>query len=110
MTSRTLEPSTRQWLAHLGLYALWIALARAGYVLRNQPECLVEFRQDAGTLVRRRGLHHAVTELVNKLHTLPLYRPYKWPLVMLAAGAIAAARLLPGWLLFPFYRIRQRIH
>lgn len=89
-------------------YALWIALARSGCVLRNMPDCLVEFRS-AGLLERRRGLHHAVTELTNKLHTLPLYRAYRWPLVIAAAFVIAAVRLLPAPLLAPFYALRRRM-
>ena len=91
-------------------YALWIALARAGYALRNQPECLVEFRHDPNILARRRGLHHAHTELTNKLHTLPLYRIYKWPQVVAVAFAVSLVRLLPRPLLVPFYRVRQRMH
>ena len=91
-------------------YALWIALARAGHVLRNQPEALVEFRHDTDILARRRGLHHAVTELMNKIHTLPLYRFYKWPQVVAVALAISVVRLLPRPLLVLFYRLRQRLH
>lgn len=91
-------------------YALWIALARAGCVLRNQPEPLVDFRCDADILKRRRGLHCAVTELLNKFRTLPLYPPYKWPQVVAVASVIALVRLLPAQLLYPFYRIRQAMH
>lgn len=91
-------------------YGLWIALARAGCVLRNQPEPLVEFRYDAEIFRRRRGLHCAVTELLNKLRTLPLYRPYKWPQVVAVAFVIGLIRLLPAQLLYPFYRIRQAMH
>ncbi|NUM53656.1 MAG: glycosyltransferase [Candidatus Hydrogenedentes bacterium] len=91
-------------------YALWIALARAGCVLRNQPDPLVEFRCDTSILARRRGLHCAITELTNKLHALPLYPAYKWPLVAAAAVAISLVRLLPAPLLNPFYRIRKELH
>ncbi len=91
-------------------YALWVTLARAGYDLRNLPDALVEFRHNVNIMARRRGVHHAVTELVNKLRTLPLYPPYKWPTAIVAACTIAAARLLPQSLLVPFYRLRQRLH
>lgn len=91
-------------------YALWITLARAGHDLRNMPDALVEFRHNETIMARRRGVHHAVTELMNKLRTLPLYAAYKWPIVVVAAFAIAAARLLPQSLLIPFYRLRQRLH
>ena len=91
-------------------YALWITLARAGYVLRNMPDTLVEFRYNENIMARRRGAHHAATELTNKLHTIPLYAPYKWPVVAIAAFAIAAARLLPQTLLIPFYWLRRHLH
>lgn len=91
-------------------YALWVTLARSGHELRNMPDALVEFRHNETIFARRRGVHHAVTELLNKLRTLPLYPPYKWPMVVVAALAIAAVRLLPQSLLIPFYRLRQRLH
>ena len=91
-------------------YALWVTLARAGYVLRNQPDALVEFRHNENIMARRRGVHHAVTELVNKLRTAPLYPYYKRPLVLVVACMISAVRLLPQSFLLPFYRLRQRLH
>jgi len=90
-------------------YSLWITLARAGFVLRNQPEALVEFRMDSRFLSRRRGVHRATTELVNKLRTMPLYPAFLWPLVFCAAFGIAATRLLPTSLLSPFYWLRSKL-
>jgi len=89
-------------------YALWIRLVRTGHVLRNQPEVLVEFRNDARFFYRRRGLHRATTELVNRFNTLPLYSAYKWPVVIGAAVVVSTLRLLPAMCLRPAYWLRNR--
>ena len=79
-------------------------------MLRNQPERLIDFRIDPAFYSRRRGVHHATTELMNRLHTCPLYQFYFWPIVLAAACVLAAVRLLPGTLLAPFYAARERMN
>lgn len=90
-------------------YALWVALARQGYLLCNVNEVLVEFRTGASFLSRRRGLHAAITELMTKLACAPMYPVYKRPWVAMVAVAIALARLMPPLALPPLYWLRTRI-
>ncbi|HUW59859.1 MAG TPA: glycosyltransferase [Candidatus Bathyarchaeia archaeon] len=89
-------------------YALWVILARQGYHLRNQPECLVKFRVHGGFIGKRRGWRQFKTDAATRLRTIPLYNPIFWPVVSLGALASAATRLLPEQLVAGLYRLRGR--
>lgn len=89
-------------------YALWVTLARAGYRLRNQPECLVKFRVPAGFVGKRRGWLQFKTDTATKLRAIPLYNPAFWPFVALGSLASAGARLLPEWVVAGLYRLRGK--
>ncbi|MDQ1255600.1 MAG: hypothetical protein QG656_192, partial [Candidatus Hydrogenedentes bacterium] len=90
-------------------YALWVRLAREGYVLRNQPEALVAFRLGPRFLERRHGLHPFKTDLRTKLATLPLYPWPQRPIALAASLITASLRLLPISVLRAAYRIRHRL-
>jgi len=89
-------------------YALWVALARHGFHLRNQPECLVKFRVHRGFIGKRRGWLQFKTDAATKLKTIPLYNPVLWPFVAVGALGSAGARLLPERLVAGLYRLRGR--
>ncbi|HOZ47070.1 MAG TPA: glycosyltransferase [Candidatus Hydrogenedentes bacterium] len=90
-------------------YALWVDLARRGYRLRNQPECLVDFREGPDFMGRRRGLGPFRTDLASKLDALVLW-PVLWrPLGLLACAATALVRLLPRSLIAAAYAFRNRL-
>ena len=91
-------------------YALWVMLARQGYKLRNQPECLVKFRLHSGFIQRRRGWLPFTTDLGTKIKTLPLYNPVLWPLIGCAAIIMSLARLMPAPILAALYKLRTRFH
>lgn len=90
-------------------YALWVALVREGFELRNQPEYLAALRPGPSFLTRRRGLSPFYTDLRTKLRTLPLYPLYKQPLVLAVGFGVACLRLLPTALLSPAYKLRNRL-
>lgn len=90
-------------------YALWVTLARKGYQLRNQPECLVNFRMYPGFIGKRRGWLPFRTDIATKLSAVPLYTPILWPLVALAAVATSATRLMPQTILAALYRLRSKV-
>jgi glycosyltransferase involved in cell wall biosynthesis len=89
-------------------YALWVTLERAGYHLRNQPECLVQFRVHEGFIGKRRGWLQFRTDVSTKLRAILLYNPVLWPFVGLGALASAAARLLPERVVAGLYRLRGK--
>lgn len=89
-------------------YALWTTLARHGFHLRNQPECLVKFRISGGFIGKRRGWLQFKTDAATKLRTIPLYNPILWPFVALGALASAGTRLLPERLVGGLYRLRGK--
>ncbi|MBI5093405.1 MAG: glycosyltransferase [Candidatus Hydrogenedentes bacterium] len=89
-------------------YDLWVTLALEGFVLRNAPEVLVEFRTDSRFLGRRRGLRVFRADLRTKLRTLPLYPAHRRPWVALVSFGVAVSRLAPAWALTVLYRLRNR--
>ncbi|MCX5772461.1 MAG: glycosyltransferase family 2 protein [Candidatus Hydrogenedentes bacterium] len=89
-------------------YALWVTLARQGYHLRNQPECLVKFRVHGSFIGKRRGWLQFKTDAATKLKAIPLYNPVLWPFVGLGALASAGTRLLPQRVVAGLYRARGR--
>jgi len=89
-------------------YALWVTLARQGFHLRNQPECLVKFRVQRGFIGKRRGWLQFKTDAATKLRAIRLYNPILWPVAVLGALASAAVRLLPQPLVAGLYRLRGK--
>lgn len=88
-------------------YALWVTLIKEGYILANQPESLVQFREAANFLAKRRGWVPFRTDLGTKLTTLSLYPLYAYPLVVAASVSTAAVRLLPSPVLAILYAVRN---
>ncbi len=87
-------------------YRLWIHLANAGLVMRNQPESLVRFRTGAGFVSRRRGWLQLRSDFANKMRALCLWPVLLWPVAFAGACVTTAARLLPAPLLRVLYRLR----
>lgn len=89
-------------------FALWVELARSGYVLRNTGEHLVRFRASSSFLRRRSGWVMFRTDLRTKWRALALQPAPLRPFLAIVATLSAAARLLPSPLLQTLYRIRNR--
>jgi glycosyltransferase involved in cell wall biosynthesis len=90
-------------------YRLWIQLSNAGFVFRNQPECLVRFRTGAGFMARRRGWRQLRSDFANKMRALHLWPVLLWPVAFAGACVTTAARLLPAPLLRVLYRLRGKL-
>lgn len=87
-------------------YRLWIQLAHAGFVIRNQPERLVRFRTGAGFTARRRGWRQLRSDFANKMNALRLWPAWLRPAGFAGACVTTVARLLPAPLLRVLYRLR----
>ena len=90
-------------------YDLWVRLLRAGYLLENQPDRLLDFRTGPSFMARRTGWWECRNTLSTKLRTVPLYPLFKMPLVIAVSFGLAALRLLPSRLLVWAYSIRSRL-
>jgi glycosyltransferase involved in cell wall biosynthesis len=59
-------------------YAMWIELARKGFVFGNLPDPLIRYRFDPGVFIRRRGWlkgYHECLERLKAMRTLNRYAP-----------------------------------
>jgi glycosyltransferase involved in cell wall biosynthesis len=85
---------------------LWIRLVRKKFLLLNQDEYLVLFRNDARFLERRTGLLFFGRELRCKWRAIRLYPFYAAPLVIAMIFASTVPRLFPARLVRKLYAIR----
>jgi len=90
-------------------YALWIRLIKGGYVLLNQPEYLLYYRQSLGFYESKRGMTYFLNDFRNRLKLFGLYRRCIAPFIVVSL-CLSGYRLLPSRFLRILYRLRENFH